>query len=161
MNGGIDMTQPNVLFVCLGNICRSTMAEAIFRNETIIRNLNYISDSAGTGDWHIGKEPHSGTREKLIENNISYADIYARQINAKDFDVYDYIIAMDSQNLKDIQALAPSNYIGELHTLLHFSPNTNLVDVPDPYYTGDFQETFNLITDAMPGLFNALQKNSK
>src|SRR5690606_26802126 len=90
-----------VLFVCLGNICRSPMAEAIFRDMVKREGLDaYIEvDSAGTGDWHVGKPPHEGTRRLLDSKQISYAGLVARQLTKEDLSTFDYILAMDENNL--------------------------------------------------------------
>ncbi len=95
-----------VLFVCLGNICRSPMAEAVFRDLVKREGLEdkIKADSAGTGDWHIGNPPHKGTREILNENQISAEGLVARQIQSGDIEEFDYIIAMDRTNQNDIEA---------------------------------------------------------
>ena len=97
----------HILFVCLGNICRSPMAEAIFREKVKKEGLadRIHVDSAGTGDWHIGKPPHQGTREILKANGISDEGLFARQIKTNDLNEYDYIIAMDTENVKNIKEL--------------------------------------------------------
>ena len=95
----------SVIFVCLGNICRSPMAEAIFRDLVKREGLQdqITIDSAGTGDWHIGHPPHEGTREILKKNQVTDEGIFARQIAADDLNQFDYIIAMDSQNIDNIR----------------------------------------------------------
>ena len=98
----------HILFVCLGNICRSPMAEAIFREKVKKEGLadRIKVDSAGTGDWHIGKPPHQGTREILKAKRISDEGLFARQIKASDLNEFDYIIAMDTENVKNIKKLS-------------------------------------------------------
>lgn len=100
-----------VLFVCLGNICRSPMAEAVFRHKVKKANLGdkIKVDSAGTASWHEGKVPHEGTRQKLDEVAISYEGMTARQVKAEDFERFNYIIAMDEKNMTDLQSVAEAH----------------------------------------------------
>lgn len=136
-----------VLFVCLGNICRSPMAEAVFRELVKKEGLadQIHVDSAGTGDWHIGHSPHKGTQKILKENEVSFEGITARQVEKEDLTKFDYIIAMDNKNFSDLQRLgSTSSYIGKLSD---FVPEGGWTDVPDPYFTGNFQEVYDLVTE--------------
>ena len=151
----------HILFVCLGNICRSPMAEAIFRekvkNEGLADRIKV--DSAGTGDWHIGKPPHQGTREILKAKRISDEGLFARQIKASDLKEYDYIIAMDTENVKNIKKLAGHSSTVKIKRLLDFVDNHVLTDVPDPYFTGNFDEVYELINDGCERLLQEIKKD--
>jgi protein-tyrosine phosphatase len=136
-----------VLFVCLGNICRSPMAESVFSHLVQDAGLkNKIeADSAGTSDWHIGNRPHEGTLRILQTNNIAEGT-RARQINLSDLTSFDYIVVMDNQNLENVQKLGESR--AHVVRLLDYAPHLELREVPDPYFTGDFEETFQLISES-------------
>lgn len=136
-----------VLFVCLGNICRSPMSEAVFRHLVIEEGLqDKISvNSAGTASWNVDKTPHKGTLKILEREGISYEGMKARQIKQEDFTNYDYIIVMDEQNMIDLKREYENIQETYLVKLMDFAKDSAEIDVPDPYYTGDFNYTYDLI----------------
>jgi len=148
----------NVLFVCLGNICRSPMAEAVFQHlgsEAGLADKFHI-DSAGTGSWHIGEKAHHGTRAILKEHGVGYNG-RARQVTAQDMaDPKTYIITMDQSNGHDLRRKFgnhPNQFL-----LLGFSSQTAETDVPDPYYTNNFEYVYQLVTDGCRGLLETIRQ---
>ncbi|GGA32116.1 low molecular weight protein-tyrosine-phosphatase [Paenibacillus physcomitrellae] len=148
-----------VLFVCLGNICRSPMAEAMFRHLVQQEGLadRFNIDSAGTGDWHTGNPPHQGTRTILDRYGISYEGLRARQVAANDFSDFDYIIAMDDSNVSNLRKLMKGTST-EVIKLLDLVPDVKLKDVPDPYYTGNFDETYELVGKGNKALLEHIRR---
>lgn len=148
----------SVLFVCLGNICRSPMAEAVFRQmvrEAGLEKRIHI-DSAGIGGWHAGELPHRGTRKILNTYGISHEGIRARQISREDLERFDIIVAMDSDNMSALRRMARQTS-AELYLLTDFIPDTDLSDVPDPYYTGNFEEVYELVIAGCRGLLQRIR----
>ncbi|MCR8656828.1 low molecular weight protein-tyrosine-phosphatase [Paenibacillus endoradicis] len=156
-----------VLFVCLGNICRSPMAEAVMRHFVMEEKLADVIevDSAGTGDWHIGKQPHEGTRTLLDNKQISYTGMKARQITGSDEVDFQYIVCMDDQNLKDVQAVfnaaKADGAKGKVITFMSLVDGAEVTEVPDPYYTGNFEYVYELIDEGCRKLLEDIKSEWK
>lgn len=151
-----------ILFVCLGNICRSPMAEAIFRDLVQRDGLEskFHIDSAGIREWHVGKPPHEGTRQVLAKRGISFEGLYGRQVTSDDLANFDWIIVMDKKNLASIEQIAGEK-ISNVHLLTDFISGSSEEEVPDPYHTGEFEKTFELIEDGCKGFLQVLISQGK
>jgi protein-tyrosine phosphatase len=152
-----------LLFVCLGNICRSPMAEAVMRDLVKKEGLEQVIeiDSAGTGNWHKGKPPHEGTRSILDQHHISYEGQKARPLTVEDLTHYDYLIGMDNENIGNIRRLAGYSQTGKIHRLLDFLEDALVADVPDPYYTGNFTEVYDLVSKSCVNLLKEIKATHK
>lgn len=146
-----------VLFVCLGNICRSPMAEGVFLHKVREAGLTgqIETDSAGTGHWHIGEPPHHGTRRLLAQCGIEYTH-RARLLTCEDLDTFDYILTMDEENYRDARALGAGR--GTVARLLDYAPHLGLREVIDPYYNGRFDEVLEVVSAAADGLLAAIRE---
>ncbi|MDP4795810.1 MAG: low molecular weight phosphotyrosine protein phosphatase [Rhodospirillales bacterium] len=151
-----------VLFVCLGNICRSPTAEGVFRDLVRREGLQATikSDSCGTSDWHIGDPPDARATAEALRRGIRIDDLKARQISTADFADFDYVLGMDNQNINKLTALCPQAYLSKVQLFLDFAPEVNLREVPDPYYGGDdgFSNVFDMIEAASNGLLADIRK---
>lgn len=145
-----------VLFVCLGNICRSPTAHGVFLQHVQRLGLQdrIIVDSAGTGDWHIGRAPDQRTAAAALRRGYDLSALRARQVVPDDFAQFEYILAMDVENLRNLQRLCPSDFNGELKLFLEYSGDPAYSEVPDPYYgdAADFERVVDLVENAATGL---------
>jgi low molecular weight protein-tyrosine phosphatase len=153
-----------VLFVCLGNICRSPTAEGVLRHlaPQAAPHLKIEIDSAGTADYHIGAPPDLRSRRAAMRRGIDISGLRARQVTEDDFVRFDLILAMDRENLRELEAMKPVNSRASLKLFLEYAPDLNLRDVPDPYYrdAGAFEEVLDLTTAASRGLLASLEEGA-
>ncbi|RPF50574.1 protein-tyrosine phosphatase [Aquisalibacillus elongatus] len=149
-----------VLFVCLGNICRSPMAEAAFSHLITDKKLDdqFVIDSAGVSNYHVGEPPHEGTLKKLKEHHINANGLTARQFETTDFEHFDYIIAMDDDNIETLNKLMENQEV-VVKKLLEYLPDEAADNVPDPFFTGDFDETYDLVSRACKNLLDDIRVN--
>jgi protein-tyrosine phosphatase len=152
-----------VLFVCMGNICRSPVAEGIFLHLVQARGLSdrFEIDSCGIGDWHIGHSADPRSQEVARRHGIELA-CTSRQIDrAKDFENFDWIIAMDRQNIRDLENLAPRAFLSRIHLMREFDARAEEgAEVPDPYYGGPqgFDGMYDMLYRACEGFLDFLEK---
>lgn len=148
----------SVLFVCLGNICRSPLAEAAFRREARRVGLDIVTDSAGTGDWHVGKAPDRRAQAVARRQGDDIAHYRARQVMVADFERFTHIVALDTQNLADLEKLRPFGATARLSLLLDHVPGREGQSVADPYYGDDeaFDLAWSEVTSGAAGLLQWL-----
>ena len=150
-----------VLFVCLGNICRSPTAHGVFQTMVEDQGLadSILVDSAGTAAYHVGNPPDSRSAATARKRGYDLSNLRARQAVETDFSDFDFILAMDESNLMNLRSLKPHNYSGHLGLFLDFSPEPERA-VPDPYYGGDtgFEHVLNLIESASEGLLEQIKR---
>ncbi|NIY77996.1 low molecular weight phosphotyrosine protein phosphatase [Celeribacter sp. HF31] len=146
-----------ILFVCLGNICRSPSAEAVFAAKAKSARLPVSVDSAGTGNWHVGEAPYGPMQAAAKLRNYDLSPLRARQFTAADFNGFDLIVAMDEANLRDIERLRPAGNDTPVTLMMSYAPETGVTAVPDPYYTRDFDAALDLIEVASDGLLAELE----
>jgi protein-tyrosine phosphatase len=156
------MAARSVLFVCLGNICRSPTAEGVFRH--LLRQeapeLQVEVDSAGTADYHLGEPPDLRSQRAAMRRGIDLGGLRARQVTPADFARFDLILAMDRANLLELEAMRPKNSRARVRLFLEYAPELGRLEVPDPYYrdTSGFEEVLDFSAAASRGLLAALQK---
>ncbi|MFC3146607.1 low molecular weight protein-tyrosine-phosphatase [Piscinibacterium candidicorallinum] len=154
----------SILFVCMGNICRSPAAEGVFR--AMVKSANLESevriDSAGTHAYHVGEAPDARTQAACRKRGYDVTDLRARQITVDDFREFDYILAMDWDNLTLLQQICPKQYKHKLMLLMRFASDHEEATVPDPYYGGPegFSKVLDLVEDACSGLVDVVRKRA-
>ena len=150
----------NILMVCLGNICRSPMAEGVLRHLATEHGLPVRTDSAGTSHYHVGEAPDRRATLSMRRHGIDISDLRARQFVADDFHRFDLILAMDESNLANIRALAPRPELAtKARLIMDLVPEHALRSVPDPYYGGDegFEQVYAMLTEACAVLIKDLR----
>jgi protein-tyrosine phosphatase len=156
------MAVRRVLFVCLGNICRSPTAEGVFRH--LLRQeapeLQVEVDSAGTADYHLGEPPDLRSQRAAMRRGIDLGGLRARQVTSADFARFDLILAMDRANLLELEAMRPKNSRARVQLFLEYAPELGRLEVPDPYYrdASGFEEVLDFSAAASRGLLADLQK---
>ena len=146
-----------ILFVCHGNICRSTLAQSMFQDMVNKRGLSdrFYIDSAATSREEIGNGPHSGTVSKLREVGIPVVPHRARQMTRADYDNFDYLIGMDSYNISNMTRIAGGDPDGKIYLMLSFAGSSR--SIADPWYTGNFDETYDDLTEGLGAFMKHLE----
>lgn len=152
--------KPAVLFVCLGNICRSPLAEAAFRREAAALSLEVDIDSAGTGHWHIGEAPDRRARAVAKRHGADISEYRARQVQKDDFHRFTHIVALDGENFSQLKMLRPADATAILSLLLDHAEGREGEAVTDPYYGGeaDFEVTWADVTSGARGLARQIEE---
>jgi len=153
----------NVLFVCLGNICRSPTAEGVFRALVESEGLadSFHIDSAGTSGWHKGELPDPRSMKEALRHGVDLSSQRSRAVDDRDFTRYHYILAMDYANLKELKKRCPENLQGRLKLFTSFAPELGIAEVPDPYYDGPkgFEHVFRIAEASAKGLLQAIVRD--
>jgi low molecular weight protein-tyrosine phosphatase len=153
----------SVLFCCMGNICRSPTAEAVFRTRVDSAGLErrILIDSAGTHDYHIGEPPDMRAQQAAVRRGYDMSTLRGRQVEVADFGRFDYVLAMDNANLAILGHLCPAGQHGRLGLLLEYASRHREREVPDPYYGGanGFEHVLDMVEDAADGLLAHIREN--
>ena len=157
-----DSQRVSVLFVCLGNICRSPTADAVLgrKVEALGLQSRLLVDSAGTGDWHVGEPPDPRAQQHAARRGYDLSALRARQVAVEDFHRFDFILAMDRNNLAELERMRPRGHAGELGLFLRYGGDARALEVPDPSYGGEqgFEEVLDLIEAAADGLLAHIRR---
>ncbi len=149
-----------ILFVCLGNICRSPLAEGILRQKAAEKGLDIEVDSCGTANYHVGEAPDSRSVKTAAKHGVDISKLHGRQFNVGDFQIFDRIYVMDASNLQNILALATNDkQRNKVKRFMDVLPNTTVFDVPDPYYGGEdgFENVYRMLDQACDQVIRELQ----
>ncbi len=156
------MNKVKVLFICMGNICRSPTAHGVFRALVETEGLmDAISiDSAGTHAYHVGNGPDKRAQETAQRRGVDLSDLVARRVSAEDFDQFDYVVAMDQDNYISLSEICPNEHVDKIHMFMDFAPQMRTREVPDPYYGGasGFERVFDLVEAASAGLLAEIRQ---
>ena len=151
-----------VLFVCLGNICRSPTAEGVFRQAVERAGLGteFEIDSAGTHAYHIGEPPDSRAQEAAARRGVDLSGLRGRRASTEDIREFDYVLAMDQENFENLQAICPPEYSGRVQLFMEFAAGRAEREVPDPYFGGGggFDRVLDMIEDASEGLLRHIRE---
>jgi len=159
------MDRVKVLFVCMGNICRSPTAQGVFeklvQDQALAERIQI--DSAGTHAYHVGEPPDARATEAARRRGVDLTAQRARRVSTSDFDNFDYVLAMDSTNFESLSGLCSPDHASKLQLLLEFAPNSATKDVPDPYYGGatGFERVLDMIEEASTGLLNDIRQRHR
>lgn len=151
-----------VLFVCMGNICRSPTAHGVFRElvqrEGLAERIEI--DSAGTHAYHVGEPPDRRAQHAALRRGVELADLRARRAEAEDFERFDYLLAMDQDNYHGLSRIAPEGLHDRIHMFMDFAPQMRTREVPDPYYGGEagFEQVLDLVEAAAAGLLAEIRQ---
>lgn len=157
------MKQVKVLFVCLGNICRSPTAHGVFEqlvHQQGLQEYIYV-DSAGTHAYHVGEQPDRRSQAAALERGVDLSSQRARRVLVEDFDQFDYVLAMDHSNLQNLMELATESQQARIHLFMRFAQRWQETEVPDPYYGGSrgFERVLDMVEDAADGLLNHIRQH--
>lgn len=156
------MKQIKVLFVCMGNICRSPTAEGVFNK--VLTDMDaldrFLVDSAGTHAYHVGEPSDSRSQQTARSRGVDLSNIRARKVSPSDFENFDHILAMDGDNYQILFDASPSEYRHKVELFLDYAPERNEKNVPDPYYGGanGFEHVFDLVEEASKGFYHSVSK---
>ncbi len=147
----------SILFVCLGNICRSPLAEGILKAKAAIHRLPWTIDSAGTGSWHVGSKPDSRSIAAAASRGIDIRSIRGRQITEADLERFDHVLVMDSQNYQDVKSLARPEHHHKIGLVMNFAVPGRNINVPDPYWNDDgFDQVYDMLDEACEAIIRDL-----
>lgn len=162
MEQGLSKPKPvRVLFVCTGNICRSPMAEGVFKRHVADAGLadRIKADSAGTHDYHVGAAPDTRAQKTAAKRGYDISKLCGRQVIRRDFTEYDYVLAMDAVNMRNLARLCPAEHAHKLKLLMEYARGATSREVPDPYYgsADDFEWVLDLVESASEGLLDHIR----